>query len=225
MKDKSSVQLYYDYVEQFELLTDGQLRKVVYAMIEYDKSQKITKLDKISNMAFSFIKKRIDYDKSKYHEKCAKNKENSEKYWKKKNNQSISNGIERYPTISDIDTDIDLDIGIDIDLDVSNKLETTMSSKLDGDAALILDYMNKVGERSFKHTKSNHDYIVSKLNEGFTVEECKDVVFNQLKEFIKRKLKKGDKDLSMYYRPSTLFGDKFEEYLQDYKRHNDRDVE
>ena len=43
MANKTSVQLYYDYKEQFEILTDSQMRKIIYAMIEYDECEKITK--------------------------------------------------------------------------------------------------------------------------------------------------------------------------------------
>ena len=123
MANKTSVQLYYDYREQFELLSDSQMRKVVYAMIEYDECEKLPKLDKVSAMAFSFIKKRIDYDKNKYNDKCFKNKANIEKYWKNKNIRTNTNVYE--PIRSDTNyTDIELELDIDIELDKELDIDT-----------------------------------------------------------------------------------------------------
>ena len=48
-KEKKSLLLYYDYIEQFKMLNDKQLRNLIYAMIEYDKN-KLTKLKFGSNI-------------------------------------------------------------------------------------------------------------------------------------------------------------------------------
>ena len=49
-KEKKSLMLYYDYKDQFEMLTDEQLRKLIYAMIEYDKNDVEIELDKITKI-------------------------------------------------------------------------------------------------------------------------------------------------------------------------------
>ena len=121
---KTSVQVYYDYTDQFELLDDTQFRKLIYAMIEYDKTGEHKKLDKITNIAFSFIKKRIDYDQKKYFDKCDKNRKNIEKYWKNKHKKENTNVYERIPTDTkntDIELDIELDTDIVLDIDIEKK--------------------------------------------------------------------------------------------------------
>lgn len=121
MKNKTSVQLYYDYKEQFDLLNDSQLRKVVYAMLTYDEHNKLAKLDKVSTMAFSFIKKRMDYDKAKYADKCLHNKEKIEKYWENKKIPMNTNVYHSIP-MNKKNTDIELDIELELDkeLDIKN---------------------------------------------------------------------------------------------------------
>lgn len=175
---KTSVQVYYDYTDQFELLDDAQFRKIIYAMIEYDKTGKHKKLDKITNIAFSFIKKRIDYDQNKYFQKCEKNKKNIERYWKSKaKNERIrtnTNVNERIPTDTkntdiDIDIELDIDTDIDIDLDITNnsnnnkKRERESKKVCDAHTPVfsdILDYGKekdvdeKYCERFFNHYES-----------------------------------------------------------------------
>lgn len=111
---------------------------------------------------------------------------------------------------------------IDNDNDIQIQNDDSYNDSLKVGAGLILDYMNSVGNKDFKHIDSNLNLIIGKLKEGFTIEECKDVVYNQKREFLKSILKKGEKDLSRFYRPATLFGDNFESYLQDYKQYGDR---
>lgn len=132
MANKTSVQLYYDYREQFELLSDSQMRKVVYAMIEYDENEKIPKLDKVSAMAFSFIKKRIDYDRNKYNDKCFKNKEKIEKYWENKKIPMNTNVYQCIPSDTkhtDIELDIDIELDKELDIDIINNKKNKKNSE------------------------------------------------------------------------------------------------
>ena len=65
-KEKKSVQLYYDYIDVLEELDDKQFRSIINSMVEYDKSNIILQLDNVSKIAFKFIQKRIDYDRTNY---------------------------------------------------------------------------------------------------------------------------------------------------------------
>jgi len=75
--DKSSFLIYLSYEEQFNLLTDEQLGKLIKAIIKYEKTGEIPELDGMLNLAFSFIKTQLDIDRAKYNKKCEKNKENA----------------------------------------------------------------------------------------------------------------------------------------------------
>jgi hypothetical protein len=108
-KEKISLLLYYDYIEQFELLNDEQLRKLIYAMVEFDKNQKEEKLDKMTKMAFVPIKRRLIEDRKNWEETCKKNSENANKRWEKKY-ATACDSMPKYAKYADIDKEKDKEI-------------------------------------------------------------------------------------------------------------------
>lgn len=72
----------------------------------------------------------------------------------------------------------------------------------------IIDYLNfKVGS-NYKHTtKKTKDLIKARFNESFNADDFKIVIDKKCTEWI------NDKEMSKYLRPETLFGTKFESYL------------
>lgn len=107
-KEKISLMLYYDYLEQFECLTDEQLRKLIYAMIEFDKNEKEIELDKVTKMAFIPIKKRLKLDKKKWIETCQTNSKNAKKRWDKEN-ATVYDGMPMDAKYADIERDIEIE--------------------------------------------------------------------------------------------------------------------
>lgn len=225
--EKKSFILHSDQIEIFESLNNDDAGKLIKAIYRYANYGKIDNLSGLLKVVFIPFKTGIDRNGEKYEKVCERNRQNIEKRWNNKDTTGKS-GIPLNTKNTDSDTksksDTNTDSDTDTNTDTKSDSKTTMSSKLDGGVVLVLDFMNKLGNRDFKNVKSNMDLIKSKLDDGFTIEDCKDVIYHQHKEFVKRKLKPGDKDLSKYYRPSTLFGENFESYLQDYKQYNDRDV-
>ena len=72
----------------------------------------------------------------------------------------------------------------------------------------IIDYLNERIGSSYRHTtKKTKDLIKARFNEGFTLDDFKIVIDKKSVEWIK------DKEMSKYLRPETLFGTKFESYL------------
>ena len=94
-----------------------------------------------------------------------------------------------------------------------------MSSKIDE----VINYFNKPDTeepiRSFKKTsKSTRSKISARLNEGFTVDDLKDVIFYKYNQWVKNPVEfKNGVMSNTYYRPDTLFSTHFENYLQEYK--------
>jgi len=86
----------------------------------------------------------------------------------------------------------------------------TMSSDLDGVSVpykRIVDYLNEKADRKYKHsTAKTKSLIKARWEEGFKLEDFKKVINNKVNEWI-------DTDMSKYLRPETLFGTKFEGYL------------
>jgi uncharacterized phage protein (TIGR02220 family) len=71
----------------------------------------------------------------------------------------------------------------------------------------IIDYLNEKAETKYKaSTAKTVECITARLKEGFTIEDFKTVIDKKTAEW------KGT-DFEQYLRPTTLFGTKFEGYL------------
>lgn len=74
----------------------------------------------------------------------------------------------------------------------------------------IIDYLNsKLGSNYRYKTESTNKLIRARLNEGFTVDDFKQVIDIKYAGWI------NDPKMAGYLRPYTLFGNKFEQYLNE----------
>jgi uncharacterized phage protein (TIGR02220 family) len=73
----------------------------------------------------------------------------------------------------------------------------------------ILDYLNSKAQlpRGFKPSNGSNKFISGRWNEGFRVPDFKTVIDNKVTEWL------GDPKWGKFLRPETLFGTKFESYL------------
>ena len=84
----------------------------------------------------------------------------------------------------------------------------------------MIDYLNEKVNKKFKHGDKNLNFIIARFNDGFSIDDCKYVV----------DVKSGqwkDTENDLYLRPETLFGNKFDGYLNEKKivksdKRNDR---
>lgn len=79
--------------------------------------------------------------------------------------------------------------------------------KLAQDAQLVIDYLNAKTGSKYRYSKSSTKHILARLGEGFSVDDCKSVIDKKCNEWI------TDPKMQQYLRPETLFGGKFEGYL------------
>lgn len=72
----------------------------------------------------------------------------------------------------------------------------------------IVEYLNlKIGSKYRSSTQATQRLIKARFNEGFDLEDFKQVIDNKASDWF------NDKKMSEYLRPQTLFGTKFESYL------------
>jgi len=82
------------------------------------------------------------------------------------------------------------------------------NSKLNTDIKYIVDYLNQKANTAYKSTtKKTRDLIKARYEEKFTLDDFKKVIDNKTAEWL------NDPNMSKYLRPETLFGTKFESYL------------
>lgn len=92
----------------------------------------------------------------------------------------------------------------------SNVERQTAPSGKPEQTAEIIGYLNKrVGTHYRATTRKTQTLIKARLNEGFTVDDFKQVIDNKAKAWL------GDQKMEKYLRPETLFGTKFEGYLNE----------
>lgn len=74
----------------------------------------------------------------------------------------------------------------------------------------IVEYLNKKANKNYKHNSDKtRRFIDARLNEGFTLEDFKKVIDNKCRSWL------NDERMNQYLRPETLFGTKFEAYLNE----------
>lgn len=91
----------------------------------------------------------------------------------------------------------------DISNDISKKKGSDLST-----IAEIVDYLNEKANTSFRPSAEYaKTHIRARLREGFTLDDFKDVIDGRVKAWA------NNPKMSEYLRPQTLFGTKFESYL------------
>lgn len=91
------------------------------------------------------------------------------------------------------------------------KPKKAKETKADTDATEVIDYLNtKTGSSYRATTEANIKPIRARLNDGFTVEDCKKVIDTKSGQWL------NNPDMVKYLRPATLFSpSKFEGYLNE----------
>lgn len=91
----------------------------------------------------------------------------------------------------------------DISSDISKKKDSDLST-----IAEIVDYLNEKANTSFRPSAEYaKTHIRARLREGFTLDDFKAVIDGRVKAWA------NNPKMSEYLRPQTLFGTKFESYL------------
>lgn len=120
----------------------------------------------------------------------------------------------------DIDIELDKDIDVKKEKEIKRKkeitsIETTENNEIvDNNAKKsdivkeIISYLNYVSGKNYRpNTEKTQRHINARLNEGFTLDDFKKVIDIKVIEW-------KDTEMELYIRPETLFGNKFESYLQ-----------
>lgn len=93
----------------------------------------------------------------------------------------------------------------------AKKPKKAKENKADTDATEVIDYLNVKTSSSYRATtEANIKPIRARLNDGFTVEDCKKVIDTKSGQWL------NNPDMVKYLRPATLFSpSKFEGYLNE----------
>ena len=111
----------------------------------------------------------------------------------------------------EIEIDIrDRDKSIDKDINIENNNINSPTKAVQ--CKEIIDYLNLKANTQYRHNiKKTQSLINARFNENFTIEDFKKVIDNKVNEWKNTEMEK-------YLRPETLFGTKFESYLNQKKK-------
>lgn len=109
-----------------------------------------------------------------------------------------------------------VEIEKEIEKENKSKKDKTYSPSLPSVAEDIVTFLNSMVGSNYKSTTSKtRKLIAARLAEGFTVDDFKAVISKKAKEW-------QGTDMAQYLRPETLFGTKFEGYLNQPEVRNNR---
>ena len=202
-KDQKGFVVYGDIEESLDELTDEQVAKLFRGMVKYFKTGKNPKFTGVLKFVFIPIKQQMDRDAEKYDRRCEKNRENVKKrYVRIQSNTNVYDGIRTYTNATNTNTNKDTNTKTDTDTN-------TMSSETDAGLLSydLIQYLNEKTGGNYKPDKANAVRVQSLLDSGYTPLQLRTVIDKKVDEWY------GDSKMRSYLRPSTLFGDKFGEYL------------
>lgn len=88
----------------------------------------------------------------------------------------------------------------------------------------IIEYLNEVTGQNFKNVEGNNKHIRARWNENYNIKDFKKVVDVKSKEWLNSKWTDNRSGKTVYgkdfLRPRTLFGTKFDEYLNEGNEQN-----
>lgn len=91
------------------------------------------------------------------------------------------------------------------------RVEEKETPNLKEDADAVITHLNETAGSHFKAIDSNRKGIIARLNDGYTVDDCKSVIVTKCAEWL-------DTDMAKHLNPETLFRpSKFEKYLNQAK--------
>lgn len=215
--NKNSFLLYTDYLEHIQDLSLEQIGSLFIAIMKYQKEEELPELDAVTKMAFNFIRSQLDKDNEKYVETSERRREAGKLGGRPKANAfnenqekaKKANGFSEKQTKAkkpDNDNEYDNDNENDND-NTYNVPLPQVESRPAYPYEDIIDYLNQKAGTHFRHSSADtKKHIKARFNDGFTLEDFKTVIDKKSKEW------KGT-DMEKFLRPATLFGTKFEGYL------------
>ena len=226
MKKPKAINLFLDMRDEFSLMSEEQVGRLVMALLNYaqDGKQPDFRGDQGLALMFRTLKKQVDRDFAKYDEICRKRSKigkhgNDIKYGHKTEpSQKLAND-RKSSQYEDEDKNENKYENDDDDENKNKNEDERDSAAAEDERASSLRYFMQSSDIQFylsnqAHTplrltdKRSQNLIVKRLKEGYTVDDLKRVINRKCREWSGTQYEK-------YLRPDILFGEKFESFLRD----------
>ena len=214
--------------EIIDELTDEEAGIIFKAIFEYVETRKTPNLEKTLKIVFKQFKQKLDFFEEKYEQKCLKNKENIEKYWKEKKEKNsdtnVNERIQSNTNVYKIKEKEKEKEKVKVKVKEKNNNITYMSScpktgildegaSFNSDCTLIITRLNELTGSKYSSTAESTKRLLKPLLKDYSVDDII-LVIDKMCYLWNKEPKKGEKDMRIYLRPSTLFRrSNFENYL------------
>lgn len=210
---KESFVFYKSFYESIKEVDDNIQLELFKAICEYSLNDEEIELAPISRALFTLMKPIIDSAKKRY----VASVENGKKGGAPKGNQNAKkqpkNNLEQ-PNNNLTKTQKQSKNNLNDNVNVNDNVNDNDNINIYSPAKVeqlpykeIIDYLNFKTNSNYKHTlQKTKDLIKARINNGFTIEDFKKVIDKKTQEWL-------GTDFEKFLRPETLFGNKFEGYL------------
>ncbi|MCI5684263.1 MAG: phage replisome organizer N-terminal domain-containing protein [Enterococcus gallinarum] len=179
---------------------DFNIEFVQFALITLEKYSMITRYQDIL-----FIKNWEEYQSIEGLEKVREqNRIRQARYKEKQRQLTLGNVTANVSGNAEVTESNATDI--DKELDKERDIDTEKIPYSD-----IIKYLNEATSKSFKVTQKWKDLIKARWNEGQRLDDFKKVIDVKTNQWL------NNQEMNKYLRPATLFGNKFDDYLNEYR--------
>lgn len=188
------------WLKTTEALNEAECGRLIRGMLRYASSGEVPELKGNERMMWPAIQEDLDNQRGAFTRQSKTNRQNVTNRY-----ESLRFVTNRNESYSERESTPHTPLK-EKDIYISPKSVDCIDS-LTRDCNEVIDFLNQVAGTSYKHSETSRKPIRARLNDGFTVEDCKRVICNRWKAW------RGT-EWQQYMRPDTLFRpSKFEGYL------------
>lgn len=207
-----------DIKETLDGLTDDQVAALFRGMVDYQITGIAPEFSGVLKFAFIPIRQQMDRDNTKWEQTKAKRAESGrrggirsgEVRREKAENEANEASASKTKQTKQNEANEAVNVNVNVNDNVNVNMSDSFEAGSDGPAplsSLLISYLNEKAGTNYNVTAAVVQRIGELMNAGYTADDMKSVIDKKVSEW-----KDSDK-MRGYIRPSTLFGDKFEEYI------------
>jgi len=204
---RDSMVFYRSFYEALRDL-DNNTKAILYdAIFDYGLNFKEPELTGIAKTVFTLIRPQLDANIRKF--------DNGSKGGRPHKEEATDNLNEtkEEPKRNQSETKAEANVNANANVNSNEKEnqnvdEAKVSPKKDDNVSWVISLLNEKAGTAFRATsKETRRIVLARIKEGYTGNDFREVILYKVKQWGK------DPEMSEYIRPSTLFGTKFESYL------------
>lgn len=209
--EKDNILINLDDYQAVRNFSNEDAGKLFHTICRYSLGEEIGDLEGKIQVAFNFFKNRLDKYRKKW-EKTRKARIESGKLGGLAKQANANFAKQNKQNLTNLPVNVSDSVSVSVN-DIKNSVNNIKNKASPSDAVItILEDLNKrtKSKKGFSPlAQCNQNLIKARMSEGFTVENFISVNEKKVKQWL------HDPEMSKYLRPATLYGNKFDGYLNE----------